>query len=97
MIEPIENIKAINEFDANSVTCCMGQNLCVLNYTYFNSDVYAYKKSINPIENMTIADGATAYTDSITNTTYILVFHDYLCFWKKLDHNLINPSQVQHY
>ena len=45
--------------------------------------------------NIPIVSGATAWTDSRDNTTYILIFHESLYYGTKLDHSLINPNQVR--
>ena len=88
---------AENECDTNANTCCLGKNFIVLTPTYRTADVYAYDTSIQPIENVPIVSGATAYDDPITGDTYILVFNESLYHGKKLDHTLINPNQLRAY
>jgi hypothetical protein len=74
----------------------LGKNFVVLAYTTRTADVYAYDKSIKPIENVPIVSGATAYDCPRTKETYILVFHESLYYGQRLDHSLINPNQVRH-
>ena len=68
-----------------------------MKYTTRTADVYAYDKSIKPIENVPIVTGATAYDDNRTGQTYILVFNESLYYGPNLDHTLVNPNQVRHY
>ena len=88
---------ALNECDSNADTCCLGNNFRILNYTRRVADVYAYDKSIKPMEGVPIVTGATAWTDPSTNITHLLVFHESLYYGAKLDHSLINPNQVRSY
>ncbi|KAI2502013.1 Reverse transcriptase (RNA-dependent DNA polymerase) [Fragilaria crotonensis] len=55
------------------------------------------ENDIQPIENVPIVSGATAYDDAVTGKTYILVFNEALYYGAKLDHTLINPNQVRAY
>jgi hypothetical protein len=91
------NTTANNECDTNADTCCLGTNFIILNYTNRTSDVYAYDKSYKPQEGVPIVAGGTAYDDTTTGTTYILVFHEALYYGTKLDHSLINPNQIRSY
>jgi hypothetical protein len=79
--DPPVNTRADNECDTNADTCCLGRNFIVLNPTYRTADVYTYDTSIQPaIENVPIVSGATAFDDSTTSNTYILVFHESLFY-----------------
>ena len=91
------NTMAFLECDTNAKTCCLGTNFVILQYTTRTADVYAYDKSIKPIENIPIVTGATAYDDSRTGQTYILIFNESLYYGPKLDHSLINPNQIRNY
>jgi hypothetical protein len=95
--DPPPHTKAENECDTNADTCCLGRNFVVLHSTYRTADVYAYNTSIQPIQNVPIVSGATAYNDVSTGITYILVFNESLYYGDKLDHTLINPNQVRSY
>ena len=46
--------------------------------------------------NVPIVTGATAWTDKMDNTTYILVFNESLYYGTTLNHSLINPNQLRH-
>ena len=93
--EPVPNTMAKNECDSNADTCCLGKNFVILNYTRRTADVYAYDKSIEPIENVPIVCGASAYDDPKTGKTYILIINEGLYYRDKLDLTLINPNQVR--
>ena len=86
---------ADNEGDSNADTCCLGTNFMVLEMTNRTAEVYPYDSSYDPIENVPIVSGATAYDDKASGSTYILVFHESLFYGKKLAHSLINPNQVR--
>ena len=96
-LEPKEGVQASNECDTNADTCCLGKNFVILEYTQRTADVYAYDKSIKPIENVPIVSAATAWDDPITGQTYIIVINEALYYGTKLDHSLINPNQVRAY
>ena len=95
--EPAPNTWAKNECDSNADTCCLGTNFVVLNYTRRTADVYTYDKSIEPLQNVPIVTGATAYDDPNSGQTFILVINEGLYYGTKLDHTLINPNQIREY
>ena len=63
-------------------------------YTNRYADLYPYNYAYDPIENVPIVSGATAY-DHPNGTTYILVFHESMYYGTKMQHSLINPNQVR--
>jgi len=79
-LEPESGTYAQNECDTNADTCCLGKNFVILEYTRRAADVYAYDKSIKPIENVPIVSGATAWDDPVTGDTYILVINEALYY-----------------
>ena len=91
--EPAENTVAVNEADSNADTCCLGQNFLPLSYTNRSADVYPYSDSYEPLENVPIVTGATAYIHP-NEDTYILVFHESLYYGTAMKHSLINPNQI---
>ena len=56
--------------------------------------MYSYNDAYNPIENVPIVSGTTAY-DHANGSTYIPVFHESLYLGTKMQHSLINPNQVR--
>lgn len=94
--EPPPNTREFLECDTNSDTCCLGKNFIVSQYTARTADFYTYDLSYEPIENVPIVTGMTAYDDRKSGQTYILVFNESLHYGSKLDHSLNNPNQVRH-
>lgn len=94
--EPAAGTVALNETDSNADTCCLGQNFIVLSYTNRTADVFPYDSSYQPITNVPIVTGATAWDCPSTGSTYILVIHEGLYYGSTLDHSLINPNQIRH-
>ena len=89
------SIEARNECDTNADTCCLGANWIILHHTTRTADVYPYDKSYQPVENVPIVTGATAYDDPVSGATFILVINEGLFYGSKLDHSLINPNQIR--
>ena len=61
------------------------------------ADVQGYDKSYEPIINIPIVTGATAYGGHLTGKTYILLFHESLYYGMRMDHSLFNPNQISKY
>ena len=57
--------------------------------------VVTYNTAYDPVSNIKVASGATAYTDPVTNYTFILWIHEALFFGKYMSHSLINPNQLR--
>ena len=93
--EVVTGIVSNNETDSNADTCCLGKNWIVCEYTTRTADVFPYDDSYEPITNVPIVSGATAYTND-EGETFILVINEDLYYGDKLDHSLINPNQVRH-
>ena len=93
--EPPDGTIANNEADSNADTCCLGTNFKILSYTNKTADVYPYDSTYEPIANVPIVTGATAYTDPDTGRTYILVFNESLYYGTRLPHSLFNPNQIR--
>ena len=87
------NTQAWNETDNNADTCCLGKNFVVLQYTERSADVYPYNSSYEPLQNVPIVSGATAWDDPSDGKTWILVINEGLYYGTQLDHSLINPNQ----
>ena len=93
--EPPDGTKANNETNSNADTCCLGINFKILSYTNKTADVYPYGSTYEPIANVPIITGATAYTDPDTGQSYILVFNESLYYGTRLPHSLFNPNQIR--
>ena len=87
---------ADNESDSNADTCCLGKNFVITSVTNRTADVYPYDTSYQqPLVNVPIVSGATAFDDRQTNETYILIFNESLYYGPKLGHSLLNPNQIR--
>ena len=96
-LEPKPGITASNKCDSNVDTCCLRKNLVILEYTRITADVSVYDKSIKPIEDVPIVNGATAWDDPVLNQTYIIIVNEDLYYGTKIDHYSLNPNQIRHY
>ena len=84
---------AVNEADSNADNCCLGQNFVPLSYTNWSADVYLYSNLYEPLENVPIVTGATAY-DHPNGETYNLIFNESLYYGTAMKYSLINPNQI---
>ena len=92
--EPIANTRAFNKDDTNADTCCLGRNWIITAYSRITADIYAYDKSIKPVENVPIVQAVTAYDCHHTKKMYLLQINEDLYYGNKLDLSLINPNQI---
>ena len=86
---------ARSEIDNHADTCCLGSNFLPLSFTGELCDVSPYTDAYEPMKNVPICSGATAFRHPDTGETFILIIHEALWFGDKLDHSLINPNQVR--
>ena len=61
------------------------------------ADVYAYDKDIAPLNDVPIVSGETAWDDTSSGQTYIIVINEALYYGTKLYHSLIKPKQIRAY
>ena len=61
--EVVTGIVSNNETGSNADTCCLGKNWIVCEYTTRTADVFPYDDSYEPITNVPIVSGTTAYTN----------------------------------
>ena len=55
-----------------------------------------YNAKYDPIPDVKVISGATAYTHPDSNLTYILWIHEALYFGTTMEHSLLNPNQLRH-
>ena len=72
--EPKGNITSWNEWDTDADTCCLGKNFIIYQRTNRSAEVYSYDPKAPP-KTIPIVTGATAYNDSTTGETIILLIH----------------------
>jgi hypothetical protein len=75
-------------------TCCVGRNSTVLYLHNRTVNVSPSLDSLGTANSVPIVTAAIVYDDKITAKTYILIVHQALYFWDKLEHNLLNPFPV---
>ena len=92
--KPYPNTTVSDEADTNFNMCSIGKNFIPIAYTNGSVDVYPYSEAYEPIENLHIVSGDTAYKHTDGNT-YILVFQEYLYYGSHMKHNLINPNHIR--
>ena len=54
--------------------------------------MYPYDSSYEPISDVPIVSGATAYDDPDTGLTWLLIINNGLYYGNKIDDTLINPN-----
>ena len=67
--DPDPNTTGSNEADTNADMCCFDQNFIPIAYTNRLEDVYPYSEAYEPIEDMPIVSGATAYNHTDGNNS----------------------------
>jgi len=69
----------------------------VISYTEKVCHVTPYHSDYEPIQDVPIVKGATAYTDSETGKTYILVINEALYLGDTMSTSYLNPNQLRHH
>ena len=70
----------MNEADTNAECGVAGKNMIPLSYSSRLDDVFGFLASKGAVKDVPVVTAATAYTNSKTGVTYILLFHEFL-FW----------------
>ena len=90
---PAPNIYAVNEADTNADTYCLGKKLTPIAYINCTTDVYPYSDAYEPLGNVPIVSGVTAYDHPNCNT-YILIYHESVYYGKHTKHSLTNHNHI---
>ena len=85
------------ELDTHADTTVLGSNCVVLSYTGKECEVSPYSSQYEAVQNIPVVTGATVWTNAADGTAYLLIFHESLWMGDKLDHTLVNPSQLRVY
>ena len=85
------------ELDTRADTTCAGINFRPLYFTGQTCEAYGFHGDLSPISDVPIATVATAWSNTTTGQSFILIFNEVLYFGRDLDHSLINPNQMRHY
>ena len=83
--------------DTHADTTVLGSNCVVLSYTGKECEVSPYSSQYEAVWNIPVVTGATVWTNAADGTAYLLIFHESLWMGDKLDHTLVNPSQLRAY
>jgi hypothetical protein len=85
------------ELDSHADTACIGADCRVISYTEKVCHVTPYHSDYEPIQDVPIVKGATAYTDSETGKTYILIINEALYLGDTMMTSYLNPNQLRHH
>ena len=86
--------KSVDETDSDADTCCLGNNLVILECATKQMDAHACDKAIKPLPNVLVASGAAAWEGPLVNQTCVLVINKALCHGTKLGHSPIDPQPI---
>ena len=89
--------EACCELDTRTDTMCAGINFRPLYFTGQTCEAYGFHGDLSPISDVPIATVATAWSNTHTGDSFILIFNEVLYFGASLDHSLLNPNQMRHY
>jgi hypothetical protein len=83
------------EIDNHANTHAVGSNCTVINWTGRTCNVTPFSEHYPPMKDVEIVTAATAYDDSLTGETTILIFHEALWLGEHMVDSLINPNQCR--
>ena len=66
------------ELDQHADTCCLGSNFILMHDKGRRCEVMPYNTVYDSVSNIKVVSGVTAYTDPVSNYTYILWIHEAL-------------------
>ena len=85
------------EMDSHADTIVAGKNCVILEYTGKECNVSPYREDYEAIQNVPIANVATAWQSTVHGDTFILVFNEALWMGDTMETSLINPNQLRHH
>jgi hypothetical protein len=94
---PTAGIHARLEIDNHADTHALGSNCTVIHWTGRSCNVSAFSEHYQPMKDVEIVTGATAYDDPITGESTILIFNEALWLGELMTNSLINPNQCRVY
>jgi len=89
------NHHARMEADSHADTTIAGANMLLLAHTGLECNVHGFHDNLEPIRRVPVVTACTAYDDSQTGETIILVFNQALWFGNTMHHSLIANHQVR--
>ena len=93
--QTFSDYSSTTEIDNHADTCCFGKNFIPLYFTGQVCEVQPFLDEYESVHNVEVCSAATAFDDSETGATVILVFNQGLWFGSKMSHSLINPNQCR--
>ena len=82
------------ELDSHSDTIVYGSNCIVRHFTGKECDVTLYNDAYDTIKLVPIVQAATAYNNTDTGETTILIINESTWMGKNMDHTLVNSNQL---
>ena len=89
-----ETIELTCELDSHADTCAVGRHFVMLSEPHCYITVHPFSEEYTPLSNVPIATSATVWTDS-DNQSYLLVIHQALFLWDRMDSSLLCPNQMR--
>jgi hypothetical protein len=89
------NTIARSEMDNHADTTCFGSNFTAVQFTGKQCEVSPFSEQYDKMANVPVPSAATAWEDTDTGETTILLFHQVLWFGDDLTNSLINPNQCR--
>ena len=83
--------------DSHADTIVAGSNCTVLSYTGKECNVVPYREDYEAVNNIPIAQVATAWQSPESGQLYILIFNEALWMGNSMKNSLINPNQLRHF
>jgi hypothetical protein len=85
------------ELDSHADTIVCGSNSVIMHYTGKECDVSPYTEAYEAIKSVPIVQAATAYDDTETGESTILIMNEAIWMGDQMEHTLINPNQLRSY
>ena len=85
------------EMDSHADTIVCGLNCIIMHFTGKECDVLPYTDTYEAIKSVPIVQAATAYDNPETGETTILILNEAIWMGDKMDHTLVNPTQLRAY
>ena len=84
------------EADTHADTCVAGANMLALEATGEVCEVQGYSSELGTIKDVPVVRAATAWENTESGETIVLIFNQILWYGNRLPISLINPNQLRH-
>jgi hypothetical protein len=82
------------EMDSHADTIVCGSNSVIMHHTGKECDVSPYTEAYEAIKSVPIVQAATAYNNTETGETTILILNEAIWMGGQMEHMLVNPNQL---